>query len=85
MRPSLLLFLLFASFLPATFARYRFLDTLFLAGLQIKGVPLDLLNSVFLLHLALEPSQSVLEGFALLQPDFCQLAYTPKPVPERTY
>ena len=78
-----LLFLLFASFLPAAFACQGFLDSLFLAGLQIKGVPLDLLNNVFLLHFALEPPQSVLEGLALLRPNFGQLAYTPKPVRNR--
>jgi hypothetical protein len=52
--PVYVLFLLFPCFFPATFARQGFFHTLLLAGLQIKGVPLDLLNDVFLLHLALE-------------------------------
>ena len=39
---------------------------------------LDLLDNVFLLHLALETAQSVFEGFTLLQSYFCQMRYTPK-------
>ena len=35
-------------------------------------MPLDLLNNVFLLHLALKPPQSVFEGFSLLQSHFRQ-------------
>jgi len=35
-------------------------------------VPLDLLNNVFLLHLALKTPQSVFEGFSLLQSHFRQ-------------
>ena len=42
---------------------------------------LDLLNDVFLLHLALEPSQRIFEGFTLLNSDFRQTNYTPKLVP----
>jgi hypothetical protein len=33
------------------------------------------------LHLALESTQCVFEGLALLKSYFCQLNYTPKPVP----
>jgi len=47
------LVLLFSSFLPASFTRQRFFHALLFAGLQIKGVTLDLLDDVFLLHLAL--------------------------------
>ena len=53
------LFLFFARFFPAAFARQRFLGTLFLAGFQVEGVALDLLDDVFLLHLALETPQGV--------------------------
>jgi hypothetical protein len=70
--------LLFPSFLPAALARQCFFHALFLAGFQIKGVTLDLLNNVFLLHLALEAAQCILKGLALLQSDFCQRNYTPK-------
>ena len=69
---SLALVLFFASFLAGSFARECGLDTLFLAGLQVKGVALDLLDNVFLLHLPLKTAQSVLEGFPLLQSNFCQ-------------
>jgi hypothetical protein len=51
---ALKLILLFASLLPASPARQSFLDALLFAGFQIKGVTLDLLNNVFLLHFALE-------------------------------
>ena len=51
-----LLILLFTRFFATAFACERFLDTLFFAGLQVKGVALNLLNDIFLLHLALETS-----------------------------
>jgi len=73
--------LFFACFFPAAFAGERFLDALFFAGLQVKGVALDLLDDVFLLHLALESPQCILEGFALLKSDLSQTNYTPKLVP----
>ena len=76
---SLILFL--ACLLPAALASQRLLDTLFLAGLQVEGMTLDLLNDVFLLHLALETAESILEGFTLLESYFSQPNYTPKLVP----
>jgi hypothetical protein len=45
---------LFASLLAAPLASESFFDTLLFARLQVIGVSLDLLNDVFLLHLALE-------------------------------
>jgi hypothetical protein len=33
------------------------------------------------LHLALEATQRIFERLALLKSNFCQLNYTPKPVP----
>ena len=48
--------LFLARFFTATLASQRFLDSLLLAWLQIKRVPLDFLDDVFLLHLALEPA-----------------------------
>src|ERR1039458_4247110 len=74
-KPSVLFF---SSFFPAALARQGFLHALFLAGFQIKGVALDLLDNVFLLHLALEAAQCILQRLALLQSDFCQRSYTPK-------
>ena len=71
-----------ARFAPAllaiSFARQCFLHALLLARLQIKGVALNLLDYVLLLHLALETAQCILKGLALLQSDFCQWNYTPK-------
>jgi hypothetical protein len=75
--PGQKLILLFTSFLTAAFARQCFFHALLLARLQVKGVSLDLLDDVFLLHFALKPAQGILEGFSLLQSDFCQLNYTP--------
>jgi hypothetical protein len=68
----MVLVLFFTSFFAGSFASERGFHTLFLAGLQVEGVALDLLDNVFLLHLTLEPAQSVLEGFALLKSNFRQ-------------
>jgi hypothetical protein len=75
------LVLFFTCFLSAALARQRFFHAFLLARLQVKGVTLDLLDNVFLLHLALEATQRVFEGLALLKSYLCQLNYTPKPVP----
>jgi len=75
------LVLFFPCFFPAALARQCFLHALFFARLQVKGVTLDLLDDVFLLHLALEATQRIFERLALLKSNFCQLNYTPKPVP----
>jgi hypothetical protein len=72
------LILLLTRLLAGTLASQRSLHALFLAWLQVKGVTLDLLNNIFLLHLALETAQSVFEGLTLLQSYFCQMRYTPK-------
>ena len=42
-------------------------------GFQVKRMPLDLFNDVFLLYFTFEPSQSAFERLAILQMDFCQL------------
>jgi hypothetical protein len=78
-RPIRLSVLLFTSLFPTALACEGFLDTLFLAGLQVKGVALNLLDDVFLLHLTLETTQRVLEGFSLLKSDFRQLTTPPNP------
>jgi hypothetical protein len=79
--PIATLILLFTCLFTAAFARQSFLHALLFARLQVEGVPLDLLDDVFLLHFALEPAQGILEGFALLESYFCQTENTPKPVP----
>ena len=68
--PALILFL--ACLFAGPFASQRSFHTLLFAGLQVKGVALDLLDNVFLLHLAFKAAQSILEGFTLLKPNFCQ-------------
>ena len=78
-RPFAALVLFFPRLFASTLARESGLNTLFLAGLQVEGVALDLLDNVFLLHLALEAAQSVLEGFTLLKSYFCQTDTPPNP------
>ena len=75
------LVVLLASLFAAAFARESFLDAFLLAGLQVEGVTLDLLNDVPLLHFALKRSEGILEGLTLLNPNFSQTNYTPKLVP----
>jgi hypothetical protein len=82
-RPFVALVLFLACLFAGPFTSQRSFHTLLLAGLQVKGVTLDLLNYVFLLHLALEPTKSVLEGFSLLKPNFSQ-TYTPPDSSGRT-
>jgi len=52
--PFLRLILFLARLFARALASECSFHTLFLAGLQVKGVALDLLDDVFLLHLALE-------------------------------
>jgi hypothetical protein len=78
-RPFTALVLFFARFLASPLACESSLNTLFLAGLQIKGVALDLLDNVFLLHLALKTAQSILKGFTLLKSHFRQTDTPPNP------
>ena len=73
------LILFFARFLTSSLASESGLHALFLAGLQVEGVALDLLDNVFLLHLALETTKGVLERFTLLKPYFCQTDTPPNP------
>jgi hypothetical protein len=72
------LILLLTRLLAGTLASQCGLHALFFARLQVKGVTLDLLNNVFLLHLTLETAQSVFERLTLLQSYFGQKRYTPK-------
>ncbi len=76
-----LLVLFLASLFTASLASQRFFHALFLARFQVKGVSLDLLDNVFLLHLALETAQSVLEGLTLLNSYFGHLVLHPQTSP----
>ena len=78
-RPFHALILFFTCFLASPLARESSLYAFLLAWLQVKGVAFDLLDNVFLLYLALEAAQSVLEGFPLLQSNFCQTDTPPNP------
>jgi hypothetical protein len=48
----------------------RRLDALFLAGLQIECVPLDLFNNVLLEDLALKTAQRAVQAFAFVELNF---------------
>ncbi|HTA42794.1 MAG TPA: hypothetical protein VK789_10120 [Bryobacteraceae bacterium] len=61
-----------ATFLPVAFARQRLLDAQLLARLQVKGVPFDFFNNVFLLHLTLESPEGIFQGFTFLESYFSQ-------------
>src|SRR3982075_3650483 len=69
--------LLLTRLLTGTLASQCGLHAFFFARLQVKGVTLDFLNNVFLLHLALETAQRVFEGLPLLQSYFGQKQHTP--------
>jgi hypothetical protein len=71
--------LFLANFLTGALASERGFYAFLLTGLQVKGVALDLLDNVFLLHFALEAAQGVLEGFPLLQSNFRQTDTPPNP------
>jgi hypothetical protein len=58
--PAVKLVLLFASFFAAAFARQRFLNALFFAWLEVKGVTFHFFNNVLGLNLALEAAKGVL-------------------------
>src|SRR6266852_3764424 len=69
--------LLLAQSLP----RKRFLGPALLAGFHVEAVLLDFLDDVFLLHLALETAQGILQRLAFLDNDFSHgILSPPNPV-----
>jgi hypothetical protein len=73
------LILLAALLLAEPFAGKRFLGTTLFPWLHIEAVPLDLLDDVFLLDLALETAQGVFQRFAFLNGYFRQNRIHPHP------
>jgi len=71
--------LLLANFLTSALASERGFHAFLFTGFEVKGVALNLLNNVLLLHFALEAAQSILEGFTLLQSNFRQTDTPPNP------
>jgi L-threonylcarbamoyladenylate synthase len=63
--------------LAAPFPRQGFFDSSFFPGFQVKRVFLDLLDDVFLLHLALEAAQSIFQRLTILKSHFRQNLNTP--------
>ena len=73
------LVLLFANFLASPLASQGGLHAFFFTGFQVKRMALDLFDDVFLLDLALETAQSILQGLTLLQSNFRQTDTPPNP------
>jgi hypothetical protein len=76
-RPPLSLICFPPLLLAQSLPRKRFLCPALLAGFHVEAVLLDLLDDVFLLHLALEPPQGVFQRFALLNDDFSHCILSP--------
>src|SRR5689334_23872845 len=66
-----------AELLAIPFPRERLLGPAFVTRFQVEGVLLDVLDDVFLLHFPLEPAESALDGFALLDFHFSHATNTP--------
>jgi hypothetical protein len=62
----------FGTLLAVPFPGQRFFGAPLLTGLQVEGVPFNLLDNVFLLNLTLEATESGLERLALLNINFRQ-------------
>lgn len=73
------LILLTALLLAQSLSRERLFHTGLFSWLHVKAVPLDFLDDVFLLDLALESSQRIFQGFTFLNRYFCQVVFTPIP------
>lgn len=66
------LFDLATQLLARALPRQRLLRPTTISGLQIEGVLLDILDDIFLLHLALEAAKRAFDRFAFLNFDFSQ-------------
>ena len=60
--------------------RERFLSAALLTRLQVKRMPLDLFDDVFLLDFTFKTAKSTFECLAVLQMNFCQLNIHHPPV-----
>jgi hypothetical protein len=65
--------------LAGSFSSQGLLDPALFPWLQVKGMSFDFFDDVFLLDLALETAESVLEGFSFLKSYFSQPTTTPFP------
>jgi hypothetical protein len=65
---------------PEALTREGFLGPTLFTGLHVVAVLLDLLDDVLRLNLALESPEGILQGFALLNYDFCHAYFTPVPL-----
>ena len=63
--------------LAGSFSSQGLLDPALFAWLQVKGMSFDFFDDVFLLDLALETAESVLERLSFLKSHFSQTTNTP--------
>ena len=75
---------LFSTLFSSTLSRQRFFHALLLSRFEVEGVTPDLLDDVFLLYLAFEPTKGILQRLALLQSNFCQSDHLPASNQSRT-
>ena len=71
------LFLFAPVFLAVALASQRRFHPALLTRFHIVGVPLDILDDIFLLHFPFEAAQCAFQRFAVLNDDFCQARFTP--------
>lgn len=62
--------------LPVAFTGEGRFETALLTGWNVKGMPLDFTNDVFLLDFTFETAQRALEGFIITEADFCHDLFT---------
>ena len=75
--PSIRLVVVLSGLLAGSFSRQGLLDPALFAWLQVKGMSFDFFDDVFLLDLALETAESVLERLSFLKSHFSQTTNTP--------
>jgi hypothetical protein len=73
-----LLVLFLANLLPIPLASQRLFHALFLTRLQVERMPLNFLDYVFGLNLALKAAEGIFEWFTLLHTYFRQFPNTPR-------
>ena len=75
--PSIRLVVVLSGLLAGSFSSQGLLDPALFAWLQVKGMSFDFFDDVFLLDLALETAESVLERLSFLKSHFSQTTNTP--------
>ncbi len=72
-----MLFGIFGALFAGALAGQSFLGAALFAGLHVVGVPLDILDDIFLLHLPFEAPERAFQSFTVLDDYFCQMRDSP--------